>query len=355
MAKSFRHILVTIRDLRHAPKSELRKAAALARAGGASIELLHVIDFPDPGVSWPETATAATVIAERELIATRARQRLERCAADESLRGLRVTCTTTWDYPPHEAIIRRALKSRADLVIALTRPHRLGARLLLRNTDWELIRHCPLPLLLVKSGRPWRKPAIIAAVDPFHARAADLDLRLLAAGDTCAHLLHGKLHLFHAYMPLVSLTTMPLATAPPVMLPPDAEAAHGRQIARTCDKLADTAGIPRSRRHVGMGDVAGELRATVAASRAGVVVMGAVSRSALARLFIGHTAERVLDKLDCDVLVIKPGGFRTAVERRPAVSAPSSTRRTRKPRSARHQQPLAPPTVTTMRMMLPPV
>jgi universal stress protein E len=42
---------------------------------------------------------------------------------------------------------------------------------------------------------------------------------------------------------------------------------------------------------------------------ANVVVMGAVSRSALERAVIGHTAERVLDALDCDVLVIKPPGF----------------------------------------------
>jgi nucleotide-binding universal stress UspA family protein len=30
-----------------------------------------------------------------------------------------------------------------------------------------------------------------------------------------------------------------------------------------------------------------------------------VSRSALKNLFIGHTAERVLDALPCDVLVVK--------------------------------------------------
>jgi universal stress protein E len=355
MAKTFRRILVTIRDLRHLPRSELGKAAALARAAGASIELLHVIDAPDPGVSWPETATSDTVIAQRERIAARERRRLERVAQDESLRGLPVTCTTSWDYPPHEAIVRRALGSRADLVIALTRPHRLGARLVLRNTDWELIRHCPVPLLLVKSGRPYRKTAIMAAVDPFHGRPADLDSRLLAAGGALARLLHGKLHLFHAYMPLVSIATMPLSTAPLVTLPPDAEEAHGRQIARTIDKLADAAGIPRARRHLHMGDVSGELRAAVGASHAGLVVMGAVSRSGLARLFIGNTAERVLDKLDCDVLVVKPRGFRTRVERRPAVSAPSSTRRTRPPRMARHPRPAAPPTVTAMRVMLPPV
>jgi hypothetical protein len=44
--------------------------------------------------------------------------------------------------------------------------------------------------------------------------------------------------------------------------------------------------------------------------------MGAVSRSALKRLFIGSTAEKVIDALTCDVCVVKPPGFRTTVPAR---------------------------------------
>jgi universal stress protein E len=40
--------------------------------------------------------------------------------------------------------------------------------------------------------------------------------------------------------------------------------------------------------------------------RADVVVMGAVSRRGLARVFLGNTAEEVLDRLGCDLLIIKP-------------------------------------------------
>ncbi len=40
--------------------------------------------------------------------------------------------------------------------------------------------------------------------------------------------------------------------------------------------------------------------------QASVVVMGAVSRSRLDRMLIGNTAEKVLDKLECDVLIVKP-------------------------------------------------
>jgi universal stress protein E len=42
--------------------------------------------------------------------------------------------------------------------------------------------------------------------------------------------------------------------------------------------------------------------------------MGAVSRSGLQRVFSGSTAERVLDALSCDVLVIKPRGTKTRVK-----------------------------------------
>lgn len=355
MARTLRRILVTIRDLERAPQSELGKAAALARAAGAGLELFHAIDAPDPGASWPETASAATVEKQRADIAARARRRLERFAGDQSLRGVKVSCTASWDYPPHEAIVRRALETRADLVIALTRHHGPGARLLLRNTDWELIRHCPVPLLLVKTRRAYLKPAVIAAVDPFHARPADLDARLLTSGGRFAQLLHGKLHVFHTYMPLVNVATLSMGAAPLVTLPPQIEEAHGRQVSRVIDKLAAAAGVSRSRRHIHMGDVAGELRAAVRDARASLVVMGAVSRSGLARLFIGNTAERVLDKLDCDILVIKPHGFKAKIERRPAVAPAGAPRRRRAVRASRTPGAVPSATVTAMRVMLPPV
>ena len=41
-----------------------------------------------------------------------------------------------------------------------------------------------------------------------------------------------------------------------------------------------------------------------------LLVMGAVSRSRLREIFLGSTAERVLDHLPCDVLVIKSLDFR---------------------------------------------
>jgi universal stress protein E len=324
MATQIRHILVAIGDIQRTPRSELRKAATLARAARATLELFHAIDEPDPERGFPETATRQEFERHRAAIVEKYQRRLERFAGDAALRGLSVRCTVIWDYPPHAAIIRRALAARSGLVIAAAHGHRWGARLLLRNTDWELIRHCPVPLLLVKSPRPYRKPLVLAAVDPYHthARPANLDARLLQAGGEIARLLHGSLQVFHACRPLVTVEPMVAgAAAPLVMLPPEAETAHTQQVLRLVGQLADRAGIPRSRCHIRVGEVAGELSAFARRSRAAIVVMGAVSRSAIARLFIGNAAERALDRLTCDVLVVKPRGFRSGVDRVSPVAA----------------------------------
>ncbi|MGH8313881.1 MAG: universal stress protein, partial [Steroidobacterales bacterium] len=44
----------------------------------------------------------------------------------------------------------------------------------------------------------------------------------------------------------------------------------------------------------------------VAENEIDIMVLGAVARSSLQRVLIGSTAERLLDRLPCDILVIKP-------------------------------------------------
>jgi universal stress protein E len=283
-------ILVAIGDPGRVPPGQLQKAAELAAATGAQVELFHAMR-PGDAVDLGS-----------------ARSRMTRLATRKALAGLDVRSCIALDSPPHEAIERRAQVIRADLVIAATTAHRPGARLLLRNTDWELIRHAPCPVLFVKSGGTYRKAAIVASVDPFHAREkpARLDARILATATHLARRLQGNAHAFHAYLPLVA--AMPGAMGQPVALtlPPGAEKAHGAEVQRGFAKLAARSGIPRARRHLEMGDVPTRLPAVVKRTKARIVVMGAVSRSALQRLFIGSTAEHMLDRLACDVLVVKP-------------------------------------------------
>jgi universal stress protein E len=45
-----------------------------------------------------------------------------------------------------------------------------------------------------------------------------------------------------------------------------------------------------------------------------LVVLGTVGRQGISAALIGNTAEHVIDKLNCDVLAIKPDGFVSPVK-----------------------------------------
>lgn len=110
-------------------------------------------------------------------------------------------------------------------------------------------------------------------------------------------------------------------------MPPEAEEAHAQQVIRTIGELADRTGVPQSRCHVRMGEVASQLAAFARRNGAAIVVMGAVSRSAIMRWFIGSAAERTLGLLGCDVLIVKPRSFRSSVQKRPATNTRSREQR----------------------------
>jgi universal stress protein E len=315
---SYQRILVAVRDPDTERASTLRKAAALARAAGASIELFHAISDPFGLDLLQRADRGARPNEAMARIGERLRVRLERLARLKLFAGVDVRARVAWDYPPHEAIVRRALAVRADLVVAESRTRRWGSRFLLANTDWELIRACPCPLLLVKSAAAYERPAVVAAVDPLHERdkPAALDARLLAAGKDAARLLRGTLHAFHAYLPPVAVLPIALGTSELVTLAPEAEQRYEQHVRRAFDRLMKRAGVARARRHLCVGDVSARLEDTVRRTRAAIVVMGAISRSGLKRLFVGSTAEDLLDRLRCDVLIVKPRGFATPVARR---------------------------------------
>jgi len=210
---------------------------------------------------------------------------------------IKVNVAAEWDFPAYEAIIRRANRIKADLIVADQHDGRRLAAGLLHLTDWELLRLSLAPVLLVKTPGPYRRPAVLAAVDPGHtnSKPAKLDERILRAGATMTGALRGTLHALHAYVPF------PFAAEPDVMLCQEtvnrleAEAVAAAQ--RGLDRALRTTRILKARRHLVGRHPSDAIEQTAREIHAAIVVMGAVSRSGLKRLFIGNTAERVLDQL----------------------------------------------------------
>ncbi len=106
---------------------------------------------------------------------------------------------------------------------------------------------------------------------------------------------------------------MAAASAPLITL--IAEGAQARAKDDLKAALADTR-IPRRRQHLVQGSPVETIPGLAQQLGSGLVVMGAISRSGLKRLLIGNTAERILNCLTADVLVVKPAEFKTRVAQR---------------------------------------
>ena len=79
-------------------------------------------------------------------------------------------------------------------------------------------------------------------------------------------------------------------------------------------KITERHDISEEHSHLMMGMTHQELPKLAEKLDAKLIVMGAVSRNKLKRLFIGSTAERTLGVLPCDLLVVKLNPFVTPVE-----------------------------------------
>ena len=311
--KPIRRVLVGIRDLEGRALPAVRKGAALAEAFGAELVLFHAMAVPVTAL--PSVYRAGGFRKFERALRQAAVDLLERIA--EPLRNdkLDVRVEADWDYPVHEALVRQARRIKADLVVAHAHAGRRLAPWLLHLTDWELLKTCPQPVLIVKSNRIWQRPRVLAAIDPVHAFAkpAGLDAEILKAGRQLCKALAGSLHAMHAYVPLHARHPQMIGVSPPVLA----------RLARTSEARARLAferelrgtRIPPTRRHLRWGHPTDAIPRTARALNAGLVVMGAVSRSGLRRIVIGNTAERILGDLSCDVLVVKPARFVTSVSR----------------------------------------
>jgi universal stress protein E len=285
----------------------VQRAAWIARQTRARVELF-ICAFAPQTVAVragepPDVSRARKAHVENQL------RRLHELARPLAATGVDVTVDAVWDSPLHEGIIRKAIAARADLVVKDTHYHPALKRALFSNTDWSLVRTCPVPLWLVKPRGTGATPCFVAAVDPLHERdkPAELDHAILTIGTELSAALGGQLAVFHAFDVAPVIAASAEGMSAPLLLPvPELIDRVKAEHSDAVYALTDGHGIGRDRVHVEQGSPRAQLLALTDRLRADVVVMGAVSRRGLARVFLGNTAEEVLDRLGCDLLIIKP-------------------------------------------------
>ncbi|MDH4125363.1 MAG: universal stress protein [Gammaproteobacteria bacterium] len=294
----------------------MKRAAWLAGKTGAELELM--ICYYNEYLSGDRLFDSPSLEKARREVLANEEKLLERLAEPLRKKGVVVRTTALWDHPLYEGIVRRVVDSDAEIVFKDTHHHSALQRAVLSNTDWNLIRTCPVPLWLVKPRDFAAAPTIIASIDPMneHDKPAALDDEILQISKMLGEKIGGNVHAFHSYDPRIAVATATANAYIPVSLPFDEiEQQMHEDHQKRFGQITAFHGIDDERAHLVSGVTHEELPVLAEQTGADLVVMGAVARNRWKRLFIGATAERTLEFLPCDLLIIKPDWFHTPVER----------------------------------------
>jgi universal stress protein E len=222
--------------------------------------------------------------------------------------GITAIATILDKRPIGDGIMARAFETEPCIVMKGTEFHTSSERAILVDTDWQLMRTCPFPLWLVKSEVFRKNPVVVAAVDPMseHDKLASLDQKIVRTAKSIVDSLGGEVHLLHTYQRLVGIGSAATRAIKTETLPIDEiDKRIQTEHRKALDQLAADNEVDADSVHQFPGRTRDILPTFVRSRKADLVVMGALARWGIKRMLIGSTAERVLDHLPCDVLIVR--------------------------------------------------
>lgn len=305
-------VLIVVDPTRDDEQTCITRGAWIAEKLDLGVELL--ICYYDPFLAGDGLIDSNELKEFRERKVHNNLEKLEDIATSFREAGLDVVTTSLWDTPLDDAIVRHVVRTSPKLVIKETHYHSRIGRTFLRNTDWNLVRLCPEPLWLAKQTLWPTAGTIVASVDPTHEhdKYAEFDNQILNPAALLAEKLECELHAFHSYVPINDIPVMQMEPRVFSVAGTDEmmRASHQKQI----DELLSGYPVEKKNVHLVAGAPDRVLPSLAREVNAGLVVMGSIARNALQRVFIGSTTEKVLDRLPCDLLVVKPLWFECSVD-----------------------------------------
>lgn len=213
-------------------------------------------------------------------------------------------------------IIKEVLHNKYDLVIKTARGMEGRIGVLFGSTAMHLLRKCPCPVWLIKPGQGQHYGRIMAAVDMEPAVSDDNDLnnKIMQLAISLAKAADSELHIVHAWKkPDLSYLTDELDYLPPDdirKLYRDAKTMHIKWLNEFLMQYQNQ----QYQKHIVEGKAGRVIPEFAEQHQVDLVVMGTVCRTGIPGFFIGNTAEKILHRIDCSVLAIKPDGFISPVQ-----------------------------------------
>lgn len=266
----------------------MTKAARVARSLGLAVELFVC----DAEQAYTLKHSFESNGFEKKMLQTcvaRASEYLARHRDALDLADIPVQIDASCESPLYEGILRKVQKSRPRLVIKAAGGGRPSHSAFDAN-DWQLMRTCPSTLALVR-GRRWSgNLRIAAATDVSEEETKGLAGTILDLAKTLALTTHAELDVVYAERA--------------------ADESASRARAQKLHELAHEAGIEQDHVHLLAGPPERELSRFAAGRDYDVMVLGALTHRPSAVSLVGTLTSALVEDLDCDFVLVKPGSHR---------------------------------------------
>ena len=322
--KHFKNILCMVEPGKEC-NPVVERAVILAENNQANLSVISVAPSARAGIGMPEGGPISADL--QATIVNNHKQELENLVEPYRLR-IKIETRVLIGIPFLE-IIREVLRNAHDLVIKC--PESLDwLDRLFSSGDKHLLRKCPCPVWMVRSQTGESFDRILAAVDVDDSYSSNelktrqaLNEMVMELAGSLAVSEFAELHVAHAWEAIgeSALRHGAFMQRPEneVNTYVDQTRRHHTQLLDTFIKKVsanlgeDAAEYIKPQLHMPKGSARKVIPELVKELQVDCIVMGTVARTGVPGLFMGNTAETILDQLECSVLAIKPPGFATPV------------------------------------------
>jgi len=302
--KKYQNILTVI-DATVEDQKALKRSIELANHTQASITaFLTIFDF-----SYEMTTMLSSDEREsmRNSVIDDRQQWLNNIIQHLDTGNLTINTKVVWHNRPFEAIINEVIDHKHDIVIKGTHQHDKLKSVIFTPTDWHVLRKCPCPVLLVKDHLWPEQGNILAAINVGSDEKEHISLndKITQQANDLAATINANVHVVNSYPGTPVNISIEIPEFDAMDYNNSMLKHHENAMVEHCEQY----GIVAANAHVEEGLPEDVIQASANKLDAELVILGTIGRTGLSAALIGNTAEHVIDKLNCDVLALKPDGY----------------------------------------------
>ncbi len=288
--------LLVIADKKGNKQAAFHHALEIAKCTNATIEFVGFVHAP--GVDGSDILSQEERRKVQHSYIDSKQNIMEEFLASVDLGEIKVRTDVVWEKSLDRWVKSRCEQRSFDIVF---KSGNRSESFLYTPTDWQLMRYCPDPVMIV-GDNPWREGGVIlAALDLGSNDQNTLRLNedILKQSIELAKATKSKVHACYSM-------SFPKALADLDVVDP---VAYEQRVKDKLDPvikhLVESAGLDKDTLHLVSGKPAKEICRISHKIKADLVVIGNKTTASLRGRLLGNTAENVLHKAKADVLVMK--------------------------------------------------